>query len=637
MPRRTLVTSILAAGSLVIASLVMAPGAGAVTARKQIPNSQPRWVNHATSVSRATGSGRVNLRVYLAPNGGLAALKADVARVSTPGSPSYRSFMTARQYHQKYDPSADSVSAVTNWLKQNGLTVGGVEAHSRYVSVHGTVAAAQKAFATTINQYTHNGRQVQANTTPLSVPADLASSILTVTGMDTTPHKIKHNDAPPPPGFRNARPCSLSYGQIPAKYKADYKTPLPQFNGATLPYSVCGYTGPQFRAAYEDDLSAGATGKGIGVAITDAYAAPTIAEDANQYATSHGDGAYGSKQLTQSLPDSFNRPNICDASGWYGEETLDVEAVHAMAPKAKIRYYASASCFDDDFLETLNRVVDDNKVQIVSNSWADVEANESPDNVAAYEQVFLQGAMQGIGFMFSSGDDGDELAATGQKQVDYPASDPYATAVGGTSDAIGANGHFKFQTGWGTNRYDLNKAQTQWKYTDFWYGAGGGTSYLFNQPDYQVGVVPGSNGSGRAVPDVGLDADPTTGMLIGQTQTFPDGVYYDEYRIGGTSLASPLFAGMTANTAQLAEERLGFLNPTIYAQAGSDSFTDIQGEAPEAGNVRADYVNGLDPSDGLIYSVRTFNNDSSLHVAPGWDNVTGVGSPNANWITSLAP
>jgi subtilase family serine protease len=128
-------------------------------------------------------------------------------------------------------------------------------------------------------------------------------------------------------------------------------------------------------------------------------------------------------------------------------------------------------------------------------------------------------------------------------------------------------------------------------------------------------------------------------MLIGLTQTYPDGSeHYGEYRIGGTSVASPLFAGMTALLLQHAGgSRLGLLNPTIYHQFGSKSFTDIQGTPPNAGNVRVDYANGVDPTDGLVYSVRTFNQDSSLQIAPGWDDVTGIGSPNANWLTSVSP
>jgi subtilase family serine protease len=208
-------------------------------------------------------------------------------------------------------------------------------------------------------------------------------------------------------------------------------------------------------------------------------------------------------------------------------------------------------------------------------------------------------------------------------------------AVGGTTDAIGADGTHLFQTGWGLRRYNLDSEGSAWTRADLLYGAGGGASSLFNKPAYQVGVVPPSFGASRAVPDVGLDADPTTGMLIGETQTFPEGVHYDEFRIGGTSLASPLFAGQTALLQQHAGGRLGFLNPTIYHQAGSASFRDVRGTPPDAGNVRADYANGLDASDGLLYSVRAFNRDSSLRVRAGWDDVTGVGSPHAGWITSV--
>jgi subtilase family serine protease len=264
-----------------------------------------------------------------------------------------------------------------------------------------------------------------------------------------------------------------------------------------------------------------------------------------------------------------------------------------------------------------------------------VEQNETADSVAAYQQVFLQGAMQGIGFMFSSGDDGDELATTGIKQADYPASDPYVTAVGGTSDAIGAAGNMDWQTGWGTVKYSLSQDGTSWDPAGYLYGAGGGDSALFDKPAYQQGVVPNSLASGRGVPDIAMDADPNTGMLVGETQTFSDGTYYDEYRLGGTSLASPLLAGMTALATQDAGTRLGFLNPAIYSQAGTSTYNDVKGAPADPGMVRVDYANSEDASDGLVYSVRTFDKDSSLVTVRGWDDVTGVGSPNSSWLTSL--
>jgi subtilase family serine protease len=133
-----------------------------------------------------------------------------------------------------------------------------------------------------------------------------------------------------------------------------------------------------------------------------------------------------------------------------------------------------------------------------------------------------------------------------------------------------------------------------------------------------------------------MDADPNTGMLIGETQTFPNGAAYGEYRIGGTSLASPLFAGMTALSLQKSGSGVGLLNPTIYQNASSGAFTDVKGKPKDAGDVRVDFANGLDASGGLLYSVRTFNQDSSLKVTKGWDDVTGVGSPNSGWLAAIA-
>ncbi len=624
------------AGALVTISLAGAPSADAAT-RKAVPNTASTWVLKAHSLGRAKASTATTFKVYLAPRGGTDALKAAVAKVSDPKSASYRDHLTAAQYHAAYDATSASVDQVSDWLSSNKLKVTEVEAHHRYLTVNGSVASVQRAFGVSINTYQHNGVTVRANNKAVTVPASLAGTISGVSGLDTTPRKIQHNATPaepPAPGFRNARPCSTYYGQVAAKYQSDFKTKLPSFAGKTLPYSVCGYTGPQLRAAYENNSTL--TGKGVTVAITDAYASPTIRRDVTSYVDRHGDGRYTMGQYTEVLPKAFTQQAECEPQGWYGEQTLDVEAVHAMATGANIRYYASASCFDSDFLDTLGRVVDENKASIVSNSWSDLEANESVDNVVAYEQVFLQGALQGIGFMFSSGDYGDELAKTGLKQVDYPSSDPYVTAVGGTSDAIGADGKFLWQGGWGTVKYNLSTDGKSWVKQGFTSGAGGGYSSLFERPSYQDGVVPSRFGPGRAVPDVGLTADPTTGFLVGQTQTFPDGPNYGEYRLGGTSLASPLYAGMAALLNQHVGGRVGFLNPTIYSQTKKGVFHDVLGTPPQAGNVRPDYANGVDKTDGILYSVRLFDLDSSLTTITGWDNVTGVGSPNYKWLTSVS-
>ncbi len=638
MRRRRITAKTIAAGALLAgalaAVLVAALAASPATAgpsEKTVPNTKPLWTAHATHLGGASASAPVSARVYLAPRGGLAAVKEAAIAMATPGSASYHQFLTPAQYQARFGTTAATVHAVSSYLSSAGLKVTGVGASNRYVSVTGTVSAAEKAFGAQIERYTHDGRTVQAPASLLKVPGDIAASVLTVSGLDTTPKIVKPASAPPPAGFRNARPCSTYYGEVPASHQADGTTALPQFSGQTLPYAPCGYTGPQFRSAYEGTTSL--DGSGVTVAITDAYAAPTIASDASTYAAKHGDRAYAAGQLTQTVPRAFSHAGQCDASGWYGEETLDVEAVHAMAQGANIHYYASASCFDSDFLDTLGKVVDDGDAQLVTNSWGDLEANESPDSIAAYGAVFAQGGTEGMSFMFSSGDNGDELAASGTKQADYPTSDPLVTSVGGTSTAIGQSGNLQFQTGWGTEKASLSADGSSWTSPAFLYGAGGGTSTLFDRPAYQDAVTTSSH---RQDPDVAMDADPTTGMLVGETQKFPKGVIaYDEYRIGGTSLASPLFAGMTALSLQnVAGHSAGLLNPVIYAHGGA--FTDVAGSPPDAGNVRADFANSVDASGGIVYSVRTFNQDSSLALTSGYDLVTGIGVPNTGWLTAIS-
>ena len=143
--------------------------------------------------------------------------------------------------------------------------------------------------------------------------------------------------------------------------------------------------------------------------------------------------------------------------------------------------------------------------------------------------------------------------------------------------------------------------------------------------------------SGRAVPDISADADPNTGYLIGQTQTFPDGsVKYSEYRIGGTSLSSPLLAGVMALADQAAGHPHGFANPLFYSRLpGSNAVHDIVNPSKTVATVRVDYANSVDSSDGLLYSLRTFDQTLSLQTTPGDDDVTGVGSPSSGFLKAL--
>jgi subtilase family serine protease len=278
--------------------------------------------------------------------------------------------------------------------------------------------------------------------------------------------------------------------------------------------------------------------------------------------------------------------------------------------------------------------------------------NITQGEVDAYNQTLLQAAIEGIDVNFSTGDCGAEDpstrcgAADGSvvPQADWPASDPWATAVGGTSTAIGKHGNVLWNTSWGTDVFaPPASAGADWTKVRWVFGAGGGTSAVFSQPWYQRGTVPHTLATTlpdgtrtakamRVVPDVSMDADPLTGFQIGISGTLPDGssgVVATTY--GGTSLASPLFAALQADAMQLQGGwPIGFANPAIYARYGSPAYADVTGNGPGS-----TAYNDIPTADGTGTAVSiNFGDDQLLKTAPGFDDATGVGTPTPLYLWS---
>jgi subtilase family serine protease len=641
----------LMAGSVaVLCTAVAATAQGDGPRRAVLAGSKPAWTAAASSaVAVPAAAHGIDAKVWLAPRDA-SALDALARAVSDPSSPRYGQFLSADQARAQFAPTSDQVTQVSTWLAGAGLTVRSVGADNRFIEVSGTAAAVAAAFGTQLVSYTVGGHAERAPGNDLTIPAGLAGSVQAVTGLTTFGHRVTKGDLGPEDAFVPGAPCSSYYGQQASPAS------LPRFHGKALPMNVCGYTPTQLRGAYGIDR-AGAGGTGSTVAITDAFDSPRLEGDTNTFSQLHGEKLLAPGQFADlSVAEDATTAEDCGGNGWYGEQTLDVQAVHGMAPAANVLYYGAASCFDDDLLAQLGQVVSDNKASIVTNSWGDptfvvvdgeLFSTIDPGLVNAYESVFKQGAVQGIGFYFSSGDDGDDLETYGYKHPDFPAGDPWVTAVGGTSIAIGEDNSRLWETGWGTTLYNLKENGKAWdKPGEFHGGAGGGFSEVFARPWYQDGVVP-SNAKGRSVPDIAMDSDPTTGMLVGETQNFalpsvfgPAGIHYGEYRIGGTSLGSPLMAGVQA-VAQGAG-RIGFANPRIYklAQIGQripkvNPYFDVTPQGDVA-NVRADWANGYNGDDGTVFSIRTFDEDTSLTTGPGWDDVTGVGSITPKYLEEIA-
>src|SRR5215472_2237138 len=325
----TVVTRGLRRAAVVLAAVAplvavgMIAGPASAAGRHSLAGSKPTWASSNARSGSANASSAVAGRVALVFNHAAEA-RALAAAVSDRQSPQYGHYLTSQQFNARFRPTNAQVAAVTQWLRGAGLTVDAVPATHRYVAFHGSLAQASKAFGTSFGVYRYHGASYTVPDTVASVPAALAGTVLTVMGLDSMPHTsapLRSGPFPPPPGFRNPQPCSAYYGQKVASTEADGTTPLPQFDGQTLNYTVCGYTPPQLRGAYGLDPAA-ADGSGVTVAIVDAYAAPTIVSDSNQYVDNHD---AGSPHLTRGVnfletdPSQFTGGHVCGGNGWYGE------------------------------------------------------------------------------------------------------------------------------------------------------------------------------------------------------------------------------------------------------------------------------------------------------------------------------
>jgi subtilase family serine protease len=717
--------SLLAVGGSVATAVAASASVNPGSARVAIAGSQTSLASAKGLLSAAPAlPAHITASVYLASQNA-AGLTAYAQKVSSPGNADYGHYLSAAAVIAQYGPSASETTAVENWARSNGLSVGTVtQGFGASVQVTGTPAQVEHAFSVKFGSYRVTVKKsVQKFWAPqesASLPGSISGDVLAVSGLDSASHQMQPDDTlpPAPQNYEVAPYCSSYYGSATATKVSGTGQAIPKVNGKAQPWTNCGYTPAQIRGAYNVTKS-GDTGKGVTVAIIDAYASPTMLNDANEYAdwaAAHGGNKALDKPFAKSQYRQVLHPGAtgwddtsaseCGASGWYGEESLDVESVHGMAPNANVVYVGASDCTDAGLGNAIAYVVNTHAASIVTDSWG--EPTDTSTLSPVYDLMFKAGAAEGIGFFFSAGDDGysdpNYEAATDGVQADYPDSSPYVTSVGGTSLAIGSKDNYEFETGWGTVLDQLPTGAKTWTFpprnnlgttdpldtiSDYDGSSGGGVSAVYTQPWYQKGIVPTSlaetevtstpvySGSAleaytesithtkapmRVTPDVSALADPSTGTAVGETLYGPSdtasSLKFRISRIGGTSLASPTFAGIEADAQQASGRAIGFANPTIYAldKTGKafHDVTDTVGGVQQY-EVRTNYSNPYDPADppantptletflrflgvngadGTITAPVsstasvTFKVESELNATPGYDDETGVGSPD---------
>jgi subtilase family serine protease len=396
-------------------------------------------------------------------------------------------------------------------------------------------------------------------------------------------------------------------------------------------------------AAYNQGLD----GTGQTIVLLEAYGYPTIEADANAFFSLVGLPLLTPANFSIVYPEGQPvDPNAGVLTGWDVEIALDVQWAHSIAPGAKIVVVAAGSQSNEDFQDAMLYITDNHLGNSVNDSWEiDTDLVSGPAEEQSFDRLLEFADARGISFQFSSGDSGDGGLGTPIGAPGVPSNSPHATAVGGTSILNNLTGSGFETLGWGTSFAELNvEGLVDPPATFFNFGGGGGESVYFPKPSWQKGVP----GTGRAVPDVSALADPYTGVPIVVTV---DGVQYLEAGWGGTSLASPIVTAIWAIANQKAGHPLGQAAPTIASlQPGVlvdvlplTSPTDVTGTIFTG--TGSTYYSATNLFSGVLYDATgftsavvsygtteslgiTFGLDSSLTVTPGWDNVTGYGTPH---------
>ncbi len=358
---------------------------------------------------------------------------------------------------------------------------------------------------------------------------------------------------------------------------------LYQSNGITPAASgssPTGITPAQMQTAYGVNLISfgGITGNGSGetIAIVDAYDQPDAVSDLDAF-----DVHFGLQRMNQSGGPTFSKikenggstlPGADTPGGWGVEISLDIEWAHVMAPEANVLLVEAASNNGSDLYRAVSTAADKPGVVAVSMSWG---GPEDSSDLSTNSTFTTPAGHAGVTFLASTGDNG---APSG-----FPAYSPNVVAVGGTTFNISSSGAYISETGWSDS--------------------GGGISTVESQPAYQKGVVTQST-SKRTNPDVAMDANPSTGVPVYDTYDFGNTDPWEQ--VGGTSLATPMFAGLIAI---------------------ADQGRSLQGLAT---------LDGPSATLPLLYSMSSSNfhditsGNNGYSAQAGYDLVTGLGSPVAN-------
>ncbi len=489
---------------------------------------------------------------------GEAQLNEYLAGLTTPGSASYRRYLSADQFGARFGLSDTDIERVVSWLNDGGLQASTTPQRTS-IAVQGTAGQVNSLLGITLSdRLDASGARYHVPLGEPQVPASLGNSVDVVVGLDTEP--IQH------PAMGNIRMAGVpDPGITPSVVATAYEiAPLQDagFHGEGMNIAIVSFDTFTASDLPVFDQQAGITG------------APDVKRVALEGASdTPGDGT--------------------------GEVALDLEVIRGIAPKAQITDYEGPNT-SAGLGQVIARIVADGKAKIISNSWGSCETRTNRQAMAAQDRELAAAVAAGISYFSASGDDAAydcrrvQISDTDPFQrditpgVDWPAASANVIAVGGTFLTTREDGTYYDEAGW---EEPLGGA-----------GTGGGLSKFQDRPGWQQGAgVDNAQSNGmRQVPDVAGPADPTSGFFVLYTDPGQGRV---NGQVGGTSAAAPFWAASMLLTQQFALSQglaqLGPLGPVLYQVASQQPAGAVFHDVIKGGNLLYQAGPGWDYATGL--------------------------------------
>jgi pro-kumamolisin-like protein/Big-like domain-containing protein len=543
-------------------------------------------------------------------------LEALLAAQQSLGSPEYHKWLSPDEFAARFGVADSDISAIRQWLEQQGLTFLGVSRSKNRIVVSGTTEQLRAAFGLALHDYTFGGEKHYAPSSDVTVPAALAPLIESVANLSTFR---------PRPRVKLGKPRRAQAKFTSSQSGSHFLTPK---DIATI---------------YNLDPAYGAGYTGSDQAIAVVGQSSVVLSDIEHFQTAAG---FSKKDPTLVLVPNSGSATV--VSGDEAESDLDLEYTSTIGRDATIYFVYVGNNPNYSVWDSIEYAVDQKVAPIISVSYGICETALSSGDYASLNAVLAQAAAQGQTIVAASGDSGatdcyglNFLTATEQKAlaVDFPASSQYVTGMGGTeflADDVGSSNTTYWTSASGSDVVGSARSyipEQVWNDSSSSNGlaaGGGGVSSFTARPGWQTGVAGIPSGNYRLLPDISLDSSAdnagylycssdsqSTGVTGSCSNGFRDSNSTYLTVAGGTSFASPIFAGMLSLINQkLNSDGQGVINSILYTLAANSSTYSSAFHDVTIGNNKCTAGSTYCSSAGA----------SEYSAGTGYDQASGLGS-----------